>query len=126
LPRAGATCTESSSSTVAIGYKPEIDLVNERRSSGLSRCQFASRFLGGTAVGACNDNATEYSRHRNSHNRQIEMDRTNQDGDKHYGSGGDGDPSGQDEFAATLDSVGESIYLLLEPHNLVVSVAVVH
>jgi hypothetical protein len=111
--------------TVTVGHKPKIDVVDERRSPGLSRCQFASCFLSGTAVGARNDNATEYSRYRNSHNRQIEMDRTNQDGDKHYGSGGDGDPSGQDEFTATFDSVGKLIDLHLEPHDLVVSVAVV-
>jgi hypothetical protein len=112
--------------TVTVGYKPEIDLVDERRSSGLSRRQFMSCFLGGTAVGAGNDNASEYSRYRNSHNRQIEMDRTDQDGDKHYGAGGDGDPSGQGEFAATFDSVGKLIDLHLEPHDLVAIVAGVH
>jgi hypothetical protein len=54
---------------VAVGYKPEIDLLDERRSPSLGSGQFMSRFSRGTAVGACNDNATESGRHR--HKRAI-------------------------------------------------------
>jgi hypothetical protein len=115
---------EPSLGAVVVGYKPKIDLPDERRPLCISRNQFARCFFRSAVVRACNDNATEYGRHRNSHDRQIEVDRVDQDGDENYVAAYYGDLTAEDEFAATLNPVGELIDLRLELHDLIAKVAV--
>lgn len=112
-------------STVGVEYKPEIHLLDERRSSRLGRGQFARRFFGSAVVRARSDNASEHGRSREPQNRRVGLYRANQHGDKRHGSGRHGNPSDQDEFAAALDPGAKVINLRLELHDLVVSVAVV-
>jgi hypothetical protein len=54
------------------------------------------------------------------------LDRTDQHSDEDRTAARNGDPTDQDEFAATLDPGGEPIDLRLKPHNLVAMIAVVH
>ena len=62
-------------SAVAVGYNPKINLADERRPLCLSGSQFLRCCLRGTAVRACDDDATEYSRARDRQNRGVELDR---------------------------------------------------
>ena len=54
------------------------------------------------------------------------MDRADQHSDEGSTAAHHHNPTNHDEFAAALDPGGELIDLRLEPHNLVVMVAVVH
>jgi hypothetical protein len=54
------------------------------------------------------DNAAEHCRGHDPHNRWIELNSADQCRDEGHTACRDRDPSGQDEFAATLDLGGEA------------------
>ena len=72
------------------------------------------------------DNAAEHCRGHDPHNRWIELNSADQCRDEGHTACRDRDPSGQDEFAATLDLGGELIYFHLQPLNLVPGITFIH
>src|SRR6516164_2282653 len=111
---------------LTVGYKPKIDLLDERLPLCLSRGQFMHRFFRRTAVRARSDDAAEHRRNCQGHYGRIELDRTDQHGGENGPAADHGDPAGQDKFAAAFNSGGELIDLRLKLHNLVAMVAIVH
>jgi hypothetical protein len=63
---------------------------------------------------------------RDSHNRRIELNSSNQHGEENHAAARDGDSSGQDKFAAALDRGLELIDLHLQPHNLAMMIVPIH
>src|ERR1700720_4097954 len=111
---------------VAVRYNPKIELTDQRRPPCLKRGYFVRCFFRRAAVRARSDNAAEHCRGRDPHNRWIELNSADQCRDEGHTACRDRDPSGQDEFAATLDLGGELIYFRLQPLNLVPGITFIH
>src|SRR5215470_16381901 len=111
---------------VVLGYQPKIDLSDERRPLCLSRGQFMRCFFCGAVARAGGDDATEHSRNCYRHNRWVELERTNQNGDENRSAANHEDPPGEDKLATAFNPGRELIHLFLEPHNFVAIARIVH
>jgi hypothetical protein len=90
---------------------PKFKLTDERRPLCLNGSLFIFSFHRGALVGARSNNAVEHRRGRDAQKRWIELNCADQGRDEDHTAYGDHGPSGQDEFAATLDLGSEFICL---------------
>src|SRR5215469_3682137 len=83
-------------------------------------------FLRGAVIRAGGDDATEHCRNCYRHNTRIEVEHTDQNGDENSPTANHENPPGEDKLATAFNPGGELINLLLEPHDLVMMVRIVH
>ena len=60
------------------------------------------------------------------HNRWVQLERTNQNGDENRSAANHEDPPGEDTLATAFNPGRELINLFLEPHNLVAIAGIGH
>src|SRR5262249_61147991 len=92
----------------------------------VGHAQLMRSFFRSAVTRSGGDDTTEHCRNCHGHNRGIELERTDQNGDENRDTANHDDPPSQDRLAAVFNPGGELINLLLKPSYLGALVTIVH